>query len=103
YSTTTQPPDSLAPYTTPFRSLETHIDEPGDGVRIALLRQDGNDPSPASGQAEQQQDQEREERHHRALEERRPRMQRAQLDGHGRSESTRLNSSHQIISYAVFC
>src|SRR5712692_5628641 len=62
--------------------LQAHVDEPGDGLGIALFRDGASHAAPASRQSQQEQHQEREERHHRPLEERRPRVQGAQLDGH---------------------
>src|SRR2546429_3998072 len=80
------PRSTLFPYTTLFRS-RTH---PGGAVRLARERDVGHgDESPFSGIRKHQ---------------RRRRPEAARTPGHPRDrKSTRLNSSHGYISYAVFC
>src|SRR5258708_11765528 len=77
------PRSTLFPYTTLFRSLELARDDlsPGKvlGPRLHLL--DGQQAVGAGSNRDLV----------------------AALTVHGDRKSTRLNSSHQIISYAVFC
>src|SRR5438094_7755210 len=87
-----QPPTStLFPYTTLFRSVsperERRYDEDDAHARIHLIRL-GTPPHPKDGQPVRW----IADRGH----ERSPAVE-------PRSESTRLNSSHRTISYAVFC
>src|SRR3712207_7597938 len=72
------PRSTLFPYTTLFRSEDHHVQqaEREHAAPLLAVRQDA--PVPRGGQAEQQQQQ-------------------------GDRKSTRLNSSHANISYAVFC
>src|SRR5258708_21321872 len=87
------PRSTLFPYTTLFRSIgcncgaradfRAHDMRPARGAEAALPLA----RAVARGGGEGRSD-------------RRPRLQRADL---GDRKSTRLNSSHQIISYAVFC
>src|SRR2546427_3556728 len=86
------PRSTLFPYTTLFRSGEGFALEAGD-----LLRQprtcSGDEPIRAAGQ-------------HVALRQRRViarDLQIVGIDARGDRKSTRLNSSHSQISYAVFC
>src|SRR2546426_6778090 len=77
------PRSTLFPYTTLFRSLhDLHVEDVAHGVGDLGLRGRGVHP----------------ERVHARLE------QLVRLLGHdGDRKSTRLNSSHLVISYAVFC
>src|SRR3712207_8403399 len=70
------PRSTLFPYTTLFRSE----------VAAVRLRHEGQH-----------------DRRRRGRDARRPRPQRAGAHGGGDRKSTRLNSSHANISYAVFC
>src|SRR5690242_21500820 len=94
-----RPPRSpLFPYTTLFRSgpERLQLDRRGAGERLLerghqsgpLRRRPAGDREP--------------EGHPTSLEERQRRLERAQRAPEDR-KSTRLNSSHMSISYAVFC
>src|SRR3712207_7554930 len=81
------PRSTLFPYTTLFRSLRPGIDDPhpmvrADGRRDPVVRHRGADGVRVAVAAE-------------------PPDRRA--DGQEDRKSTRLNSSHANISYAVFC
>src|SRR2546430_6133641 len=83
------PRSTLFPYTTLFRSLGLHRRERDGGVRRARddardLPGDRRHAAPAAGA-------------------RRAARQGADLHGATDRKSTRLNSSHSQISYAVFC
>src|SRR5258708_27178945 len=83
------PRSTLFPYTTLFRSREG-----GQGDHRTARRADVLSRGLALPAA----------RIHAAPEGRALRHRRRQASGQGRDrKSTRLNSSHQIISYAVFC
>src|SRR5258708_23540526 len=76
------PRSTLFPYTTLFRSLRAHGDAVADGDGPEDL---GHGPRLAQGGL-------------------RPRGEGVEPEvAGGDRKSTRLNSSHQIISYAVFC
>src|SRR5258708_10201892 len=77
------PRSTLFPYTTLFRSRRGHATD-GDGGVARELAPGDRDPCAAGGASDVRRN------HHR------------QHTGQDR-KSTRLNSSHQIISYAVFC
>src|SRR5256885_8361117 len=90
------PRSTLFPYTTLFRSDDREVVEPAEPIvahvesdreREVRREQEAEHPGPAGGQAKDQQD-----GGHR-------------LAGSLRQDrkSTRLNSSHLVISYAVFC
>src|SRR5258708_25033000 len=83
------PRSTLFPYTTLFRSLrlEQRLHRHPDGALLVVGRHHHADPLPEGSQAAQ--------RGGAGL----------QRGAHhpGDRKSTRLNSSHQIISYAVFC
>src|SRR3712207_7865493 len=85
------PRSTLFPYTTLFRSpVEQRGRDGGDaavGSERDELRLGGGQTVPALGVGDD------------VVERQRPRAER----GERRSESTRLNSSHANISYAVFC
>src|SRR5438034_2550409 len=78
------PTSTLFPYTTLFRS--------GRGLRPHGL---GRRARGVDGEAQ----------HHAGTDRHRPRAARRHADGGGPADrkSTRLNSSHTVISYAVFC
>src|SRR5438034_1979497 len=83
------PPSPLFPYTTLFRSLDLH------GREVGV---EGLEPQPVVEDHGVAVDRERVGEGHDA----------AVRGGHGRllrgdRKSTRLNSSHTVISYAVFC
>src|SRR2546426_6300339 len=83
------PRSTLFPYTTLFRSDSQRDGSAGSGVRSRL-----------------QYDRRLLRELHRGTAERTVVHRRGALSGVGRSEdrkSTRLNSSHLVISYAVFC
>src|SRR5207249_12233638 len=89
------PPPPLFPYTTLFRSLALRPDGP---LRDPLLRPPPRPALPEEDRAQRLQGRARVERGDRALPRRgalRPRRRDR--------KSTRLNSSHVSISYAVFC
>src|SRR3712207_6978732 len=79
------PRSTLFPYTTLFRSAEAAAKPVGE-LRVVGDRVGGNDDPGA----------------HRLLAVRRERRD-ARLGERGDRKSTRLNSSHANISYAVFC
>src|SRR5258708_14457189 len=74
------PRSTLFPYTTLFRSVGTGIGGPLARISLDRARSAGSSAAPSAAAAED------------------PAL-RARSD----RKSTRLNSSHQIISYAVFC
>src|SRR3712207_8550094 len=81
------PRSTLFPYTTLFRSHVSEAPKPLSGVfgtgEFGLARERWRQPRPCRGPFP---------------------LQRADLLGQGRDrKSTRLNSSHTVISYAVFC
>src|SRR3712207_7290566 len=84
------PRSTLFPYTTLFRSLHRHGEEQLD--RRRLRHQRAQLPAPPAGQ-----------RRRRAADRRPPRGGRRVHAHHADRKSTRLNSSHANISYAVFC
>src|SRR2546430_13710870 len=81
------PRSTLFPYTTLFRSRRAAHSQRPDVLRAAAPL-DERDP----GEVEQQRPEERDER-----------AERGEREGPGDRKSTRLNSSHSQISYAVFC
>src|SRR5438874_3748473 len=85
------PRSTLFPYTTLFRSLA--VDDPDLEVRVLVveLRPEGLD--------------DRVVRHELGpdVRQRSPQLRVLGVRDQGRSEETRLNSSHVEISYAVFC
>src|SRR5256885_12810599 len=78
------PRSTLFPYTTLFRSREARLERPGGGERVHHRAAGG------------------EERHVAAVLERDGAAE-LELVAVGDRKSTRLNSSHLVISYAVFC
>src|SRR5256885_5372883 len=89
-----RPPRSpLFPYTTLFRSRDARLD---GGVAPApqgrLLEAEDAQPGPADDQGQAP-----------VVHRRRPGLVRRPGDGDQDRKSTRLNSSHLVISYAVFC
>src|SRR3712207_7003470 len=76
------PRSTLFPYTTLFRSQ-------------ALARAEAAEELAASVTAQQQEDRDRQQAH--------PQPPQRGREGHVDRKSTRLNSSHANISYAVFC
>src|SRR5437773_6867314 len=79
------PRSTLFPYTTLFRSAVMSYAQDGHGAVEPLADHRGLHP------------------HHRAREGRERRRVQAGGLGHRDRKSTRLNSSHITISYAVFC
>src|SRR5438034_5100009 len=71
------PRSTLFPYTTLFRSLGVVLGHLGQAQGLTALGQEGQADQPA-------------------------RVSRHEVD-HRDRKSTRLNSSHTVISYAVFC
>src|SRR2546422_7013259 len=79
------PRSTLFPYTTLFRSVREsagHREEPLEDPRLVADRRDNNDANKVG---------------HGFT------IRRRERKGNGDRKSTRLNSSHGYISYAVFC
>src|SRR5256885_12270228 len=88
------PRSTLFPYTTLFRSREAHDARFGDAVpkvRMRAIRRDGGEVDDAPRLFP-----------HHALRDGADQLDR-RFEIHGDRKSTRLNSSHLVISYAVFC
>src|SRR5258708_27148435 len=83
------PRSTLFPYTTLFRSVPARQRLVRD--LLARPQDGGHQPGPGGGLVDLP-DQRRP-----------PRRQMSEVVGNEDRKSTRLNSSHQIISYAVFC
>src|SRR5256885_9886351 len=96
------PRSTLFPYTTLFRSVglpelvqePDHLPRMPDDIGRELRGDDEVDRPPARLLEVEQPPQERLRQHPRP---------RVPLERHGDRKSTRLNSSHLVISYAVFC
>src|SRR3712207_7982804 len=86
------PRSTLFPYTTLFRSL---------ALRVVLRA--GGDDDPQRDEGAVGRGQVRDERGRGFVGRRRAGGERGEGEGHQDRKSTRLNSSHANISYAVFC
>src|SRR5947209_10889297 len=95
------PSPTLFPYTTLFRSHRPPVDEVGDRARAGETE---CDPDDAAQQRERDGlDEKLQENVAAARPDRHPEPDLARPLRHGDRKSTRLNSSHANISYAVFC
>src|SRR3712207_8448440 len=83
------PRSTLFPYTTLFRSVQVH-----------LVRRERRLAPPGAADDGHDQVDERDEQHRDRHEQRQGQREQG---GRGDRKSTRLNSSHANISYAVFC
>src|SRR5260221_10904793 len=78
------PRSTLFPYTTLFRSIDEDVFDSRPVVKLKVLNKLPENPEPGSGRF--------------------PSWLHRQIPKGGRDrKSTRLNSSHTVISYAVFC